>query len=259
MSHDKSKAAIRQRMTDTGEPYTEARRQVLVSLETVFAEPQVRREGPLGLTEPSVNFLLESTRPAAAKARETINNWYSRFPDPRGKFRARLMSPKGADYEVAQDELFVHERLAGNARISYEEGGTGPDFRLYQETIYLGAIEVLSLFMTGPWANQQNQHGRIADELNKRLVLDKWFVGFDVKQSDRDPSFKKLADWMDRTMSQLPDPAGENSRTHTATYTAPGVQLDFTFIRCGPNPAAEDRIAGAGPVIGGWMRSDPIP
>jgi hypothetical protein len=189
MPHDKMKAAIRQRMADTGESYAEARRQVLApqgtaftepSLSTVFAEPKVLRDGPLGQVEPNVNFLLESTRPVAAKGRETINDWYSRFPDSDGKFRDRLRSPKGTAYEVAQDELFVHERLVGRARVSYEEGGVRPDFRIYQGTGYLGAIEVLSLFMTRDWSDQHNQHGRIADELNKRLTLDKWFVSFEM-------------------------------------------------------------------------------
>jgi hypothetical protein len=256
MSHDKIKPVVHQQLADTGEPYAEARRQVLTSPGSVFSEPAVPRDAPLGWAEPSVNFLLQSTRPLAAKGRKTINYWYSHFPDLDRKFRARLRSSKGTDYEVAQDELFVHERLVGNARVSYEEGGAGPDFRLYQGPDYLGAIEVLSLFMAGDWSNQQNQHGRIADELNRRLTLDKWFVSFEVKKSDRDPSFKPLATWINRTISRLPDPLGVDGRTQAVTYTAEGIQLDFTFIRCKPSPVgARDRIVGPGPVIGGFVKS----
>jgi hypothetical protein len=265
MPHDKIKAAIRQRMADTGESYAEARRQVLApqgaaftepSLSTVFAEPKVLRDGPLGQVEPNVNFLLESTRPVAAKGRETINDWYSRFPDSDGKFRDRLRSPKGTAYEVAQDELFVHERLVGRARVSYEEGGVGPDFRIYQGTGYLGAIEVLSLFMTRDWSDQHNQHGRIADELNKRLTLDKWFVSFEIKQLDQNLSFTRLAGWVDRTISHLPDRSDANDNTYAESYAAQGVKLEFTFTRCKPNPTGgRDRIVGPGPVIGGLVTS----
>ena len=239
-------------MSDTREQRAEA----LTSPGTVFTEPRVPRDTPLGWAEPSVNFLLESTRPAARRGRKTINDWYSHFPDPDRKFRARLRSPKGTDHEVAQDELFVYEQLVGNAKVSYEEGGKGPDFRLYQGTYYLGAIEVLSLFMTGDWSSQQNQHGRITDELNSRLTFDKWFVCFEVKKADRDPPYKHLANWVDRTISCLPHPSGTDSRTQAATYKASGVQLDFTFIRCQPNPVGtRDRIVGPGPVIGGLVKS----
>src|SRR5262245_50865852 len=110
MSHDKIKAATRTRMALTGEPYNKARRQVIADRQArtgslLFPEPTLVREGPLGWAEPSVNFLLESSRSVAATGRTNVNEWYSRFPDPDRKFGTRLISPRGTDHESALDEL----------------------------------------------------------------------------------------------------------------------------------------------------------
>jgi hypothetical protein len=235
---------------------TQGQHQVPEQRGIVFAEPEVPRDGPLGSAEPAVNFLLESSRPAARQARKTVNDWYSRFPDSDGNFCARLRSPNSADHQVAMDELFVHERLAASMRVSYEEDGTGPDFRIYQGTDYVGAIEVLSLFMAADWSGQQDRHGRIADQLNKRLTLGQWFIGFEIMRLDRDPSFAKLASWVGREISSLPTAPGTESKTYTASYIIEGIQLDFSFARCESRPdGTRDRIVGAGPVIGGLVRS----
>jgi len=261
MPHDKIKAAARGRMALTGESYSDARRKVIAERQAqtgllLFPEPDVARDGPLGWAEPSVNFLLESTRPVAAAGRANVNAWYSRFPDPDGSFGARLISPRGTDHEVALDELLLHERLAQKARVSYEEDGQGPDFRLYQGDKYLGAIEVMSLFMEHGWSEVQARHGRIADELNGRLTLDRWWIYFEVVQRDRDPSAKALASWVSRVIDQLPDPAKSNTREHHRTYTVNGVRLSFTFTPCKLDPAGpRGRIVGPGPVIGGFVKS----
>jgi hypothetical protein len=243
-------------MTETGEPYAEKRRQPQDGPHVVFVEPEIPFDGPIGWAEAPVNFLIKSSRPAACLARKTINDWYSRFPDPDGKFRARLTSQKGTGHQVALDELYVHEHLTRSAKVSYEEGGTGPDFRIYQGTEYLGAVEVLSLFMAADWSGQQDRHSRIADELNKRLTLDRWFIGFEIIRLDRDPSFAKLASWVNREITSLPVAPETESMTRAATYSAKGIQLDFSFSRCEPRPAGtRDRIVAAGPVIGGLVRS----
>jgi hypothetical protein len=243
-------------MTETNEPYAEEPRQLQNEPGVVFAEPEIPFDGPIGWAEAEVNFLIKSTRQAACVARKTINNWYSRFPDPDGKFRARLTSPKGTDHQVALDELYVYEHLTRSAEISYEEGGTGPDFRIYHGADYLGAVEVLSLFMASDWSGQQNQHSRIADELNKRLRIDRWFIDFEIIRLDRDPSFTKLASWVNREISSLPPVPETEGRTCIASYRAQDIQLDFSFIRSERHPAGtRDRIVCSGPVIGGLVRS----
>lgn len=100
MPHDKIKAAARQRMTTAGETYTQARRTVIAEQRAqagppLFPEPDVPRDAPLGWAEPTVNFLLESTRQVAVAGRMNVNAWYSRFPDRDGQFGARLKSRRG--------------------------------------------------------------------------------------------------------------------------------------------------------------------
>jgi len=78
MPHDKIKAAARQRMPATGEAYTEARRMVIAEQHAeasspLFPEPDVPHDGPLGWAEPSVNFMLESTRQVAVAGRMNVN------------------------------------------------------------------------------------------------------------------------------------------------------------------------------------------
>lgn len=226
------------------------------SRQVLFSERTAAREGPLGWTEPSVNFLLESTRPIAAVGRSNVNKWYSRFPDIDGKFGARLISQKGVDHQTALDELLLHEMLTAKALVIYEEGGRGPDFRLYAGRDYLGAVEMMSLFMEEGFSNTEARHGRIADELNSRLSLDRWFVHFEVDQLDRSPSARKLADWVSGEITQLPNPEASDARTHHRVYSVDGVRLNFSFYPCKPDPTGKGgRIVGPGPIIGGWIKS----
>ena len=136
-----------------------------------FPEPTVPRTGPMGGTEPRVNFYLQSTRPEAVSGRSVVNEWYARFPDPNGHFQRRLRSTEDADHEGPLDELFIYQRLIRNARVSYEEGGRGPDFRLYRDSVHIASVEMISLFMRHDWEARQARHDRIADELNRRLQV----------------------------------------------------------------------------------------
>jgi hypothetical protein len=222
-----------------------------------FPEPTARRDGPMGWAEPRVNFYLKSTRPVASVGRATINDWYSHFPDSNGAFLGRMRSAEDADHEGALDELFVHERLIRNVKVCYEEGGKGPDFRLYRGSEYLAGVEVLSLFMRKDWSDEQARHDRLADELNKRVSPDRWGLNFEIIRLDRTPSARRLATWVRRTVDALPphDPTQPHPFTPPrATYAADGVHLEFEFH---PRKVVKpgDRIVGGGPAIGGWINS----
>lgn len=171
----------------------------------VFSEPSVARDGWLGWSEPNINFYRESTMPEAVIARAWINAAYERFSDPTGEFAGRLRSADFVQHASAMAELYVHSRLLKpDHRIVYEEDGTGPDFRVYQSEDYIGAVEVCSLFDNQTWEAEQQRHARIADELNRRIPLDLWFVHFDVVRLDRPPSIKQLVAWVRARVDELP-------------------------------------------------------
>ena len=98
----------------------------------LFGDPDEERVTPLGRVEPAVHWLTESTRPEAAASRQTVNRWYASFPDADGTFGERLRSEADVDHHQALDELHVHHLLTRHHDdVRYEEGGVGPDFRIY--------------------------------------------------------------------------------------------------------------------------------
>jgi hypothetical protein len=61
-----------------------------------------------------------------------VNSWYQDFPDPDGLLAAKLTSSNNEIYCGALDELYIHHALRQvEADVRYEEGGQGPDFRVY--------------------------------------------------------------------------------------------------------------------------------
>ncbi|MGW1344693.1 hypothetical protein ACWCOV_26875 [Kribbella sp. NPDC002412] len=224
-----------------------------------FPEPVVVSDGPMAGSEPAVNFFRGSTRAIAVTSRNNVNDWYSRFPDPSGAFLGRLRSVKDFDHFSALDELFVHDLLSRQLDTVYEENGEGPDFRLYRSGDYIGGIEVLTLMMRNDWAGEQAQHDRIADELNKRLHANRWFIHFEILELTRSPAVSKLATWVQQTIKALPQPSepiGREAELPTATYRDTGVWLRFEFLPRRPSPdATSDRIVGTGAIIGGLVNS----
>jgi hypothetical protein len=226
---------------------------------TVFPEPSVPRDGPQGWAEPNVNFYLESTWPEALIAREWINNAYRRFPDPAGEFAGRLRSTDNVQHASALDELFVHDRLVRHGRVVHEEGGVGPDFRIYRDDDYLGAVEVCSLFDNKEWEAERRRHARIVDELNQHVPLDEWFVHFEVIRLNRAPRIRRLVAWLRARIAELPtgQAAAADPLTPWAYYGVDGIELRFRFLHrrsdSPPNPA--DRIVGIGQAIFGFVDS----
>ena len=225
----------------------------------VFPEPSVPRDRWLGWAEPLVNLYLESTRPEAVVAREWINAAYRRFPDPTGELAGRLRSTDNVQHSSALDELFVHDRLVRHGRVVHEEGGVGPDFRIYRDDEYLGAVEVCSLFENKEWEAEQKRHARIVDELNQRIPLEMWFVHFDVIRLNRSPSINQLVAWVRARIAELPTgpAAAADPLTPWVTYEADGIELRFRFLRrrSSSPPEPTDRIVGTGQAIGGFVDS----
>jgi hypothetical protein len=213
----------------------------------------------MGGSEPKVNFFRTSTRPTAVTARAVINGWYTRMPDEDGAFLRRLRSVRDVDHQTALDELFIHERLTGSGNVIYEEGGTGPDFRIYRASEYFAGVEAMSLFIRDAWANEHVRHERIADELNSRLTADRWFIHFEIICLERPPSIQRLVAWVRQKIEDLRDYvpiAAPSFGAPSAVYEENGVRLDFEFIpRNADAGITGDRIVGAGPIIGGRVNS----
>jgi hypothetical protein len=235
----------------------------------LFEPPQTPRVGPLGWAEPSVHWFTESTRPAAVASRRNVNRWYAEFPDPDGGFGARLRSEVNADHYQAVDELHVHsllKRTHGDVR--YEEGGVGPDFRVYEDGEQIAAVEVASLFQQAEWTLEQTRHALLADEVNRRLVPSAgYFVDFQIEAALRNPAPRRFAEWLQRQLDQLPaydrvEPHAEPSHDqHSFVYVEEGVRIRVRFITMRPGAAAvtdpDARIVGMGPVVGGVVLAAP--
>ena len=133
--------------------------------------------------EPSVHWYTESTRPEAVASRRAVNAWYDAFPDCDGSFRDRLRSEVDVDHHQALDELFVHSHLSADFDdVRYEEGGVGPDFRVYTDGNCIGAIEVVSLFQQQDWTDEEVRHLRLADDVSRRLApTHGYFVDFQIE------------------------------------------------------------------------------
>ncbi len=116
-----------------------------MSTSTLFPEPATPSAGPVANLEPHVVWLQRSTEPEAVAARSRVNAWYQGFPDPDRQLAAKLTSTNNEVYYGALDELYIHHALRQvEPDVRYEEGGQGPDFRVYRDGHQVLAVEVLS-------------------------------------------------------------------------------------------------------------------
>lgn len=234
----------------------------------VFPSPPKERSRPLGRTEPGVVWLRDFTTPQAKAARELVNEWYRLLPDPEQKFAIRLTSEDNSAHYGALDELFLYQRLLETwSDVRYEEGGMGPDFRLYDSGVCRVAIEVLSLFASEEADTEDRRHGRIVDGINARVKATAgYFLNVDIVEARHDPNLRQLAAFINRAQLKLPNP-DELRAAHPEglglrfwpmeVYRESGVVIILRFF-----PAARDsrlrtdpdaRIVGMGPSTGGLV------
>ena len=238
--------------------------------DVLFPEPLKERTTYLGRAEPAVNWYSECTLPEATAGRFALNTWYDDFPDPDGVLRDRLRSDNDV-HQQSMDELYLHHLLARtNEDVRYEEGGVGPDFRIYEQGSLTGAVEVASLFMRQDWQDEGRAYDTLADRVNRLLPPRAgWFVHLDMVRSDREPSALRLAAFVERHLQGLPPPGPEASalvgddpgfdRLPTATYKTDDVEILIHFLPMKPGAKSmsdPDRsIVAAGPIIGGMVNS----
>ncbi len=236
----------------------------------VFVGPNQPRVTALGWAEPAVHWFTESSRPEAVASREVVNAWYAEFPDPENKLAARLRSENDVDHYQALDELHVHHLLLRTHNdVRYEVGDVGPDFRVYENDVCVGGVEVLSLFQREDWTAEEKRHLRLADELNRRIPpTDGYFVDYEIEVADAEPPPRRFSDFIKRELGKLP-PHDELLRQlperptradlPTALYERDGVRIRATFIPMKKDAPAKSnpdgRIVGTGPAIGGMVNA----
>jgi hypothetical protein len=218
--------------------------------------------------EPAVHCYTRSTRHDARLSRQVVNTWYSVFSGASDAFAAKLRSEVDHGHYQSLDELFVHQQLrdGGWEDIRYEEGGEGPDYRLHTEDTYVGGVEVASLFGREDWSADQRRFARLADGLNERVVPTAgYFVGLQPEQLDREPSIRKLADFVRRKIEVLPDPDEVDLSSVAGNgivedcYEDEGVSITVLFLPMRPGARSrhdpDTQIVGMGPFSGGFVNS----
>lgn len=239
-----------------------------IGAQPLFLEPPSERVSPIGRVEPAVHWLTESTRPEASASRRTVNRWYATFPDADGRMAARLRSERDVDHHQALDELHVHHLLRRSSDdVRYEEGGVGPDFRIYAEGVLVGAVEVLSLFGREDWEEERRRHDRLADELDRRVPPTAgYFVRLKIEEAEREPAPRRFADFVVRKIAELPPydefelpSGGGRPQLPTAIFEDGSCRVLVEFMPMKPGAATRSnpigRIVGLGHMTVGFVNS----
>jgi len=163
--------------------------------------------------------------------------------------------------------LHIHHLLRQRyPDVRSEEGGVGPDFRLYDDDgEFVGGVEELSLFQPAEWTVEERQHGRIADAINARVKPTAgYFIDLQIERADHDPPPRRMATFIRARLAELPPPEElvralpENptgSDLPAFMYEETGVRIRVRFMPMRPdapsrtNPDA--RIVSTGATIGG--------
>ncbi len=237
-------------------------------MSNLFPEPTTPFTRPLADLEPHVVWLQQSTEPEAVAARGHVNAWYRDLPDPGGRLAAKLTSANDGEYYSALDELYVHHTLRQVERdVRYEEGGQGPDFRVYHDGRQDLAVEVLSLFMRDEWTREARRHHELTDRLNQTFRPQGYFLHVEVlfQAQGRSLPLKDLTGFAEAFLKGLPDPQATVA-AHEAGRPLPrrdfvrkGIHVRFEALPMRPDAASladpDARIVGLGPVIGGLVDS----
>jgi hypothetical protein len=219
-----------------------------VSPPLVFPEPPLNpSDGPF---RNYADWIRDSTSTEARAARVDINTWYAVFPDRDTMVLSRLREHKDVVVLQALDELYTHNLLSKSYEARYEDDERSPDFRLYRGSEYVAGIEVLTLFTEESFASMETRNSRLADEINKRVGSDLWYVGIDIIDWKRQPRYSDVARWLNETLAQIGPPTPNLARDEypSAVYSSPGVDLAFEFIpRSNPSATGSGGIVGFGP------------
>jgi hypothetical protein len=210
--------------------------------------------------------MLEVTWSEATSARNYINSWYERFPDQDGRFGRMLLSEDNEQHYGAMDELFIHHLLDRVVEeVRYEEGGRGPDFRIYRREDLVLAVEVVSLFMKDEWSKEWRDFGRMADEINSRTRVNGFMVRMEPESLPRTPPVKELSSFIENWIETLQPPsrvASDYARTKELPRTKfrdGDIRIELRALPLRDDAASntdpDAPLVAMGPVIGGMVDS----
>lgn len=233
--------------------------------DVLFPEPATPRTTQMGWGEPRVHWLSECTTPDAVSARATVNAWYDDFPDHGGRLAQHLRSTTDVAHLQALDELFVHHLLRQRHQdVRYEEGGVGPDFRVYQGGRCVLAVEVATQFLKKDWKSDHQRHNRLIDEVNRRVrPTHGYFVSLDIAVDSSEPAPNHFARWLVMQLESLPphsEVVDNDPRTiPIRAYEHNGARVTVRFLAMKTDARAkvdpDARIVGIGKPIFGYVNS----
>lgn len=159
----------------------------------------------------------------------------------------------------------MHQRLRQrHDDVRYEEGGVGPDFRVYEDGACVLAVEVATLFLRQDWNEEDRRHNRLADEVNKRLrPTHGYFVDFEIDTAPSEPAPRHFVEWLVKELDMLPphtDLAGiGHDDIPAAIYERNGVRIGVRFLPMKADAASKSnpdaRIVGFGKMTVGFVNS----
>jgi len=102
----------------------------------------------------------------------------------------------------------------------------------HRDGAYVGAVEVLTLFLREDWEAEERRHAVLEDDLNARLRLTTHSVEFEVRRWDS--SARHMAKWVERALDDLgTDPSAlpvDRFGTREKVYSTRAVEIVVRFL-----------------------------
>lgn len=225
----------------------------------LFDEGQRTNTQPRLYSQPGFDYLNTSARPGVQYIRETLDRWFSHYPEPhRHELRSRFRSETNEQHVAAFFELTLHELMrAFRTRVEVhprvEGTDTRPDF-LYESSLGEGAYleAVLATDQSRAEAAAEARKNRVYDTLN-RLSSPDYCIGMDLHGDPAsDPPGRQMRGFLSRQLREMSRPEIEVLATRGGLSAMPrwrfehdGWCVDFYPI---PKPPSLRDKAGVRPI-----------
>lgn len=161
---------------------------------TLFDDVARHDEGPAQYAEARYSYLNRSARADVAKVRETLEEWFRRYPDEaKSELRGNFRSPNDYQHLSAFFELFLHELLLRvGCRVEIHPKAsdaktTRPDFRVESPSgnhLYMEAV--LATDESQEEAAARARLNDLYDALD-RMDSPNFFIGIELKGEPKTP------------------------------------------------------------------------